>query len=273
MERRLMWLSTCRQWISRQPHQALQPISLWSISSGRFVVLCLGSSVCFLLLVFSLTGGWRYWEGQQHQSLRYQESARYRQLSERVRTELGQGNWLGIPVMPALAASWPMPGTNEQLADLQYLNRLLKLYPASAVQIHPYTVPGDKTALAADTWSEVVSVPTRLPERLQAESSGSAQPSGMSQSIWRGYELRLKTEAITWLALLAQLSSQPGVELQQQEWSQIGNGVIRLRMLGVLPVLVVGQVADDDGPDHLVLKDGQLLRGQQMESNKGDYVR
>lgn len=269
-----MWLSTCRQWISRQPHQALQHIPLWSISSGRFVVFYLGSSVCFLLLVFSLTGGWLYWEGQQHQSFRYQENARYRQLSERIRSELGQGSWLAIPVMPALAASLPVPGSNEQLADLQYLNRLLKPYPASAVQIHPYTVPSDKTALAADAWSEAVGVSTRLSERLQAESPDNAQRSGMSQNIWREYELRLQTEAVTWLALLAQFSSQPGLKLQQQEWSQIGNGVIRLRMLGALPVLVVGQVANDDGgSDHLVLKGGQLLRGQQLETDKDAYVR
>lgn len=249
-----MWLSRCRQWISRKilPGSP-EGVMLWSLSFRKVVTLVLAGSALVALLVIAVVSVRAGWEEQQYWQKLQEHDVQFQQIDDRIRPILNQGHWLGITVMPALSAPLPDQGVLGQFADLQFLNHLFHRYQVSDVRIRPLTV--EAGGLNTDFEPEP------------------GEEAGLDKDAWRRYELRFHADAINWVAVLSHFSRIPGMDVYQQEWSEAGNAVIRLRLFGALPVSVVGQVSGQGGASQLILKNGQLQRVRESTGTKVGYER
>ena len=208
---------------------------LWRYSWQMLLASYLGVFCLLVLLVLGTAFGVLTWQERQFMREEEQLEGQLRQLSAEIRSLTGQGGWLGITVMPALAATLPVPDLRTQLSDLEYLHQLARRFQVGKSVIHP---------LGNDN----------------AEELSVGLDRSQETGLWRNYEMRFRAGAANWLAIISHLAFLPGVRLQTQVWSDEGDAVLQLGVSGQLPVSIVGQVGGRGGASRLVLQNGRLQR-------------
>jgi len=208
---------------------------LWRYSWQMLLASYMGVFCLLVLLVLGTAFGVLTWQERQFMREEEQLEGQLRQMSAEIRSLTGQGGWLGITVMPALAATLPVSGLRTQLSDMEYLHQLARRFQVGKPVIHP---------LGNDN----------------AEELSVGLDRSQETGLWRNYELRFRAGAANWLAIISHLALLPGVRLQTQVWSDEGGAVLRLGVAGQLPASIVGQVGSREGASRLVLQNGRLQR-------------
>ena len=230
-----MWLLRYLQLSKSRLKQGVRASMLWRYSWQLLIVSYLVFFCVLMILVFAGAFGLLNWQERQYLRTEVRLAEQIRQINTDVRSLIGQGNWLGVTVMPALAAKLPVPDLRTQLTDLEYFHQLAKRFHLTEPRIHPR-------------------------RKDSAGESGGGSDQFQDVALWRNYEMRFRSEARDWLAVINHLALLPGVRLQEQVWSNEGDAVLQLGVAGRLPVPVVGQVGDREGANRLILRNGRLQR-------------
>ncbi|GFZ75996.1 hypothetical protein GCM10011403_18490 [Pseudohongiella nitratireducens] len=215
-----MLLSGRRQWIRELFNRFLGGDALWHLSSKAFLALPLALCCVSLLCAAAGSYGLMILQTQRFQVEWQAQHGHFQEAAGQLMPALGQGSWLGITVMPALASPLPVPGLGERFADMRILSRQIKRHQVTSLKIEPVAGEG----------------------------------------LRRKYQLEFHADANNWVSILSDLSMLPGVQLQQQKWAGDGQATLQAHLIGHIPAAVVGQVGGGDGETRLLLRDGRLQR-------------